>query len=86
MGGLIEAKEQLVASKMVQVLRSQASRLGLFVVLTGMGCHGAGTKSPRPEMLLSQNNLSVRTEAEAREEVESFLCRPVVASFPKNDK
>ncbi len=82
----MEAEERLVPSKEMQVLRSQASRLGPFVVLTGMGCHGAGTKSPRPEMLLSQNNLSVRTEAEAREEVESFLCRPVVASFPKNDK
>ena len=73
-------------SKKVQLLRSETLRLGPFVVLTGMGGHGAGTKSPRPEMLLSQNNLSARTDTEAREEVESFLCRPVVASFPKIDK
>ncbi len=37
-------------------------------------------------MLLSQNKLSARTEAEPREEVELFLATPAVASFPANDK
>jgi hypothetical protein len=68
------------------VLRSRASRVGPFVVLTGRGCRGARTRTPRAEMLLSQNKLSARTEAEAGEEFESFLCSPVAASFPRNDK
>jgi len=83
---LIEAEERLAPSKEALALRGDASCLDPFVVLKDMGCHGAGKKSPRPEMLLSQNKLSARTEAEAREEVESFLGSPVVASFPKNDK
>ena len=36
-GGWIEAEERLVPSEKVQVLRSETSRLGPFVVLTGMG-------------------------------------------------
>jgi hypothetical protein len=68
------------------VLRGHALRLGSFAVLKGMGGATAWEQTARPEMLLSQSKLSTRTEAAPREEVESFLANPSVASFPANDK
>lgn len=45
-GGLMEAEERLAPSKEMQVLRSHASRLGPFVVLTGMGVPQRRNKEP----------------------------------------
>jgi hypothetical protein len=42
----MDAEERLVPSKEMQVLRSHASRLGPFVVLTGMGVPRRTNKDP----------------------------------------
>ena len=68
---MVESVERLVPRKGAQLVLSHVPRLGPLVVLMGVGCHGAGTK---PDLrCLSPKQLSARAEAEATEEVESFL-------------
>ena len=81
----MEAEERLVPSKETQVLRSQASCLGPFVVLTGMGCP-AQEQRVHDMRCSSLKQFICENGGRGAGKFESFLCSSVPEPFSRNDK